>query len=181
MSKAEHRNLPTPPWFKNAPHPGYCRWCSLPVRDKDGNLIRRRTWHQSCADEYMLLKTPDLMRRKVWERDLGICSRCGKRCSNKEEGAEAWQMDHITPLADAPQDPWYWGMDNIQTLCVPCHEWKTTEENASRKRGRTSGSKSRGQGLPQSLGSELPSGRTRERRITDSSKRPKRKVKKNAA
>jgi hypothetical protein len=167
MSKPPHRDLPVPPWFDGPVYSGHCRWCGWPVRDKKGALIRRRTWHAACADEYMMLKDPTLLRRKVWERDSGLCAKCGKRCSNAEEGAMGWQVDHITPLIDATPHPYFWNLDNLQTLCLECHAWKTKAENAARERGRPSGSQSRGSRSTSSKRSALPHSRGHEKRNTD--------------
>jgi 5-methylcytosine-specific restriction endonuclease McrA len=50
----------------------------------------------------------------------------------------AWQHDHIRPLIEANGDISYWGLDNCQTLCTPCHLAKGLEDNRRRKEARLS-------------------------------------------
>lgn len=66
-------------------------------------------------------------RRIAWERDRGLCARCGFH-DDRPDGL--WEADHVLPCTDggAPLDP-----ANIQTLCLPCHREKTTKENADRR------------------------------------------------
>ena len=56
-------------------------------------------------------------RLKVFERDGWRCRRCGK--------AGRLECDHVVPLrkGGAPFD-----MDNLQTLCRPCHLAKTADD-----------------------------------------------------
>jgi len=41
----------------------------------------------------------------------------------------AWQHDHIRPLVEANGDIAFWELDNIATLCTPCHKEKTAAES----------------------------------------------------
>ncbi len=41
-----------------------------------------------------------------------------------------WQMDHVVPTTDGGEDV----LDNLQTLCQPCHRVKTARENSARAR-----------------------------------------------
>jgi 5-methylcytosine-specific restriction endonuclease McrA len=58
------------------------------------------------------------------------------RASNKVKVDEpAWQVDHRRPVADGGD--WF-GMDNLVSLCVPCHRDKTRRENRERAARRRS-------------------------------------------
>jgi len=67
-----------------------------------------------------IMRNPGL-RKKVWERDFGICANCG-RFSAK------WQHDHIVSLASGGADT----LENSRTLCKSCHRSKTGPETTQR-------------------------------------------------
>jgi 5-methylcytosine-specific restriction endonuclease McrA len=52
---------------------GICGWCGrspLPAR--------RRAWcSDACRDKFMVRHSPGWARYKLWERDRGVCVRCG--------------------------------------------------------------------------------------------------------
>lgn len=64
------------------------------------------------------------LRDSILQRDQYLCQPC------KQAGryTEATQVDHITPQAEGGTDD----RVNLQSICGPCHEAKTTEES---KRG----------------------------------------------
>lgn len=125
-----HRKLPLPPHFNN-PAPGICRWCNLPITKvlKNGK-VSKSTWHQSCVNEYKFYHWPSYTRKIVWKRDKGKCNSCGHQCDKK--GKNGWDMDHIIPLYAANYEKWAWDLDNLQTLCKPCHKKKTATEARDR-------------------------------------------------
>ena len=128
---------------------GHCRWCGVPVTG------RRRTWcSDACVAEYMLRASPARLRQALYRRDQGVCAICGsdtaalerelkqlKRTDSKAFDARLsglkyqgfnvqwrsfralWEADHRIEIRDGGD----LGMDNLQTLCVPCHRRKTTE------------------------------------------------------
>jgi 5-methylcytosine-specific restriction protein A len=57
------------------------------------------------------------IRQSVIARDKGLCVACKAR-GNTNLGKE---VDHITPLAKGGTDD----LENLQLLCVACHERKT--------------------------------------------------------
>lgn len=58
------------------------------------------------------------LRLSILERDKYTCQSCGVI-------TVVLEVDHIVPISDSnDNDP-----SNLQALCRPCHEKKTTEEN----------------------------------------------------
>lgn len=58
-------------------HPGVCRWCDLPVTGAKGQPTKG-TWHPDCVLAFKLIHWPAVTRAAVFERDKGICARCGR-------------------------------------------------------------------------------------------------------
>jgi 5-methylcytosine-specific restriction endonuclease McrA len=133
---------------------GTCRWCGRSIvhdtGPKRGEINRRRRWHQDCVDTYNQTD-PREARRRVRRRDRGRCASCGLdtyslRRTLKGRGSHRklrelgfvprrslWELDHVVPLIDGGGHE----LDNLQTLCTPCHKTKTARE-ASLRRTRDS-------------------------------------------
>lgn len=62
-----------------------------------------------------------LLRKRVQERDQGICAKCG-RYDHK------WECDHVLALWSGGKDE----IDNCQTLCRRCHVAKSVGETPVR-------------------------------------------------
>lgn len=72
---------------------GKCFWCGTEELPPG-----RRSWcSQKCVDAYLMVSSSDHIRKKVFERDKGICALCG--CDSRKEYA-AWceQKAEITRL-----------------------------------------------------------------------------------
>lgn len=88
---------------------------------------RRTRWaanvcSRRAGDAYALRKgDSQAMRRAVYDRDKGNCAECG-------EYDGEWQADHIIEWADGGTHD----LENIQTLCLPCHKTKTKESRRLR-------------------------------------------------
>lgn len=54
----------------------------------------------------------------VWLRDGGICALCREDCGT---GGRKWEADHAVPLIEGGS----YELDNLRTLCVPCHRAET--------------------------------------------------------
>ena len=125
------------------PKGGYlCRWC------KKECLGKRRTYcSQDCIDEWLLRSRSEVAAQKVFERDRGICAVCGVDCEllfrqlrglpwlerhelcrqygipvHRLSGKRIWDVDHITEVVKGGGSC---GLENLQTLCLPCHKAKT--------------------------------------------------------
>jgi len=106
---------------------GSCRWCGNTILNEDGTINTRKTWHEDCATEYLLIYHSGEQRAQLWNRDKGKCNHCG--CENR-----TWHADHIKPLVEQKHvkekdlDWSYYSLDNLQTLCKSCHRKKTNSE-----------------------------------------------------
>jgi hypothetical protein len=135
---------------------------------KAGELNRRRNWHPECVEAWRETD-PGWQRILVYDRDKGICARCGLNTdqlyglalsqaredlqgkeylvSRRHDRAlevlmsqgysqgdahrrdQLWDADHVVELQDDGANT----LENLQTLCVPCHKKKTQEERSKRK------------------------------------------------
>lgn len=129
-----------------------CRGCGTPIRRKDGSPALSRSWcGPECVESYMARRSSAGLRKATFRRDHGICADCGRECAVEVTRKEAmvkawgetyvrrgfwrvgdrfwrevfaWAADHIVPIVDGGSLE----MDNVQTLCDPCHARKTAEE-----------------------------------------------------
>ena len=107
---------------------GICRWCGKKIiENKEHN--KRKTWHQDCATDYMIIYHSGEARKHIWKRDKGKCNECGERCTRR-----GWDLDHVKPLMEQKGikgnklDWSYYKLNNMQTLCRPCHKKKTKQD-----------------------------------------------------
>ncbi len=127
-----HRKPPKPIYYDNFTA-GQCRYCGDMILKKDGSIKTAANWHKGCLEAYKQLHWSSHTRKAVWRRDNGLCAECGSR-SPTPKGP--WHVDHIKPLVEAHGDIDYWRLDNLQTLCVPCHKLKTSSEATARASAR---------------------------------------------
>lgn len=75
------------------------------------------------------------VRKQAMQRDCGLCQVC--KMAGTTTIAQA--VDHIVSKAKARHMGWTAermdGMSNLQSICNPCHERKTIEEQGKRARG----------------------------------------------
>lgn len=95
---------------------------------------RRKRWaSQQCAEKaltifWVVKGDASKIRKLVFQRDLGICNKCG--ASNAE-----WEADHIVPVHAGGGGC---GIENFQTLCKACHKQKTRTQTRSHQRANSS-------------------------------------------
>ena len=133
---------------------GPCRWCKGPVSG------RRRTFcSDGCVHEWRLRSSTSYLRDCVLERDRGVCALCGfdtvrerRRVMRLPFAARMreiraliehglihrtrrswWEADHILPVVEGGDS----NLENLRTLCIPCHRGVTYELRA-RRRAHTS-------------------------------------------
>jgi 5-methylcytosine-specific restriction endonuclease McrA len=89
---------------------------------------------RQCAEELELRTNGRLMRRFIFERDLGCCAECGRRWPTLDS---EFHIDHERPLFLAADDWTCWDPENQRILCIdPCHKNKTAEERTLMKPAR---------------------------------------------
>ena len=161
----------TPPWPPRPPGHvsgyGTCVWCCEAITTKNA---KRRQWHSGregepdCVGIYKIAAQSESQRAACWERDKGICAKCGcdaskpwgyrsggpTYCYDRETrqsypatqiiAMADWNADHIVPVWSVPEGlAWaeafrFWSIDNLQTLCGRCHKAKSALEAAERAR-----------------------------------------------
>lgn len=132
--------------------PLLCRLCNNELPG------RRTSWcSDECSNAYYMATSSSHLRYIINQRDKGICAKCGLDCEALERRINAmpkeavkevrrvlvengfnwshwnyncaslWDADHIEPIDEGGSS---WEMENIQTLCHPCHKEKTAEQAA---------------------------------------------------
>lgn len=64
---------------------GVCRWCDAPILGGGGKPTGG-TWHADCVQAFKLIHWPAETRRSVFERDRGVCARCGVDSGAQKRG-----------------------------------------------------------------------------------------------
>ncbi len=131
-----------------------CRWCDLEILAR-----RRRTFCSDfCVHQHRLRTDPGYLRDQVFARDRGVCSLCRadtvqifaalRRARGNARAAglslygmksitarrSLWDADHIAPVAEGGGQC---DLENIRTLCLPCHR-EVTAQLRHRLRARVS-------------------------------------------
>jgi 5-methylcytosine-specific restriction protein A len=131
-----------------------CRWCDLEILAK-----RRRTFCSDyCVHQWRLRTDPGYLRDQVFARDRGICAACQAdtlaiyNALKRARGAarlaglslygmksiaarrSLWDADHIRPVAEGGGQC---DLDNLRTLCLPCHREATTELHRRLRKQKT--------------------------------------------
>jgi 5-methylcytosine-specific restriction protein A len=133
-----------------------CRWCRLEILAK-----RRRTFcSEYCVHQWRLRSDPGYLRDHVFARDRGMCHLCGTdtvaayAALKRSRGAaratslelwglktvhsrrSLWDADHIVPVAEGGGQC---DLDNLRTLCLPCHREVTAELRLRLKKPSSAG------------------------------------------
>lgn len=134
-----------------------CRYCGREVGLGGGPWCSERC-RKEALHRFSLANDPAYQRRAVWDRDRGVCAACGRdtlalwhrlregptseqaRLANRllQEGYDRhrlerlvlWEMDHVRPVAEGGGGT---GLENLQTLCVPCHKRKSAADVRRRR------------------------------------------------
>ncbi|TYC93036.1 HNH endonuclease [Novosphingobium sp. BW1] len=114
----------------------------VPLPYKAGHQRQsRQAWHHNgkSRHERGYGSAWDKQRLAILERDQYLCQAClsqGRITSKGSIGEDGkpvhLHVDHKTPKAKGGTD----APDNLQTLCGPCHEAKTAEDQGHRQRAR---------------------------------------------
>ena len=102
-----------------------CRYCGTEVTPPRRTFCsgERARWYRGkemraghgCVHEHCIRSDPGYARDCVKARDGGKCAICGTVDIY-------WEMDHIIPVVEGGGDC---GLENLRTLCVPCHRRET--------------------------------------------------------
>jgi 5-methylcytosine-specific restriction protein A len=128
-----------------------CRWCKGAVSG------RRRTFcSDACVHEWRMRSSPSYLRECVFERDAGVCALCDIDTARQRRDVMSlsfahrmrelrrlqehgitrrgrkswWEADHILPVVEGGDST----LENMRTLCVPCHRGVTTELRIRRRK-----------------------------------------------
>ena len=144
------------------------RLCRMPSCGKLVGKGRRSYCSDKCARAFEVAYFPGVTRALVHKRDRGVCALCkcdtdklqrilrwmrfnGCRDAAKEvpsllgfrdsiDSGAFWQADHIV---ECVRGGWGTGLDNLRTLCTPCHKAETKrlagELAAERRRAKAQG------------------------------------------
>jgi 5-methylcytosine-specific restriction endonuclease McrA len=131
-----------------------CRWCNLEVP------ARRFTFCSDyCVHEWKLRTDPGYLRGQVFARDRGMCAICridtaaalvelkrargvhrikllGRWGLKRVSRRTLWDADHIVPVVEGGGEC---DLENLRTLCLPCHRRVTLELRARLTRRYNSG------------------------------------------
>lgn len=99
---------------------GHCTWCDGQLK----NGLRRWCSAECRVEGYIRGGEWDHL---VWNRDRGICSICEKdtethTINEKNMYRVPYDIDHIIPVVEGGG---LCGLDNLRTLCIPCHKKET--------------------------------------------------------
>ena len=109
-----------PSWHRTDRLPGRCRLHGLPI-----GRGRRTACGPECSEAGLRLAFWETMCHAAWERDEHRCRECGKELRHRRDGS----YHHVIEVNKGGGQL---GLDNIQTLCVPCHDAKTAAYAAER-------------------------------------------------
>lgn len=115
---------------------GICRWC--------GSEVPRGRFTfcgAACVHQWKLRTDPGYLREQVFQRDHGVCARCGedtealrkskrkldyqsRKQFEKDWGSRRnlWDADHIVPVVEGGGEC---DLSNMRTLCLKCHREMT--------------------------------------------------------
>ena len=95
------------PYRKNDNGENLCRICGKPTK-------RNRTCCDvRCWRDFFMQTDWQRVRRVVYERDGGLCMKCGKKVDKK-----SFHVDHIIPLSKGGPE---WDLNNLELSCIKCN------------------------------------------------------------
>ncbi|HEY8297920.1 MAG TPA: hypothetical protein VIG32_07860 [Candidatus Baltobacteraceae bacterium] len=112
---------------------GGCAWCGQPLPP------RRRTWcSDRCGTSFWKNHWWTLARRAAKRRDKYRCTRCGhalpkRGCTRAQRKSGRLEVNHREPCRGAhARLSCAHHLENLETLCVPCHQEHTSAIRVAR-------------------------------------------------
>ena len=95
------------------------------IRPRVQGMASRIAPASTASDQRMAGRKLQARRLRIWSKDPH-CAACGRLTSYPL----GFHLDHIIALTNGGQDT----DDNVQVLCLPCHEDKTKADLSERRR-----------------------------------------------
>lgn len=99
------------PYRKSASGRHCCRVCGKELTGKKTSFCDRR-----CLRDFFMLTDFSRVRRVIFERDGGICMKCGKKVYK-----DNYHVDHIVPISAGGAE---WDLNNLELSCPRCNQKK---------------------------------------------------------
>jgi 5-methylcytosine-specific restriction endonuclease McrA len=96
------------PYLKDENGKNLCRYCGKLVPPPKQTFCSIR-----CVRDFLMQTDWQRVRRVIYERDGGICMKCGKKVDKK-----SYHVDHITPIAVGGEE---WELSNLELSCAECN------------------------------------------------------------
>src|ERR1019366_5444173 len=75
----------------------------------------------------------NVSRKKIWERDKGICAMCLRQCANNGNTRDGWDADHVQPVYAGGAQERGAGITHLRTLCrMYCHKAVSAKQASER-------------------------------------------------
>jgi 5-methylcytosine-specific restriction endonuclease McrA len=103
-----------------------CAWCGLDVGRAHARWEKGRQLAWEIAH--------DRTRRDRYDPESYVRAERCYQAWLRGNPEPTWAADHVVPLIDGGENT----LANLQTLCDPCHAWKTARENRERAAARRS-------------------------------------------
>ena len=101
-------NLERFPYRKDTTGHNLCRMCGQRTPSKRQTFCGPR-----CLRDFFMQTDWQRVRRVVYERDGGICMKCGRRVLKKN-----FHVDHILPISQGGEE---WDLNNLELSCPECN------------------------------------------------------------
>ena len=96
------------PSVKNEKGRWLCRICGSELTGRKTSFCGPR-----CLRDFFMVTDWNRVRLVVYERDGGVCMKCGKRVDQRE-----FHVDHIIPISKGGDE---WDLKNLELSCVKCN------------------------------------------------------------
>ena len=108
MNRAGERNYERFPYRYDEDGMPLCRMCGKRLDHK-----LRTFCGQRCVRDFKMKTDWQRVRRVIYERDGGICMKCGKNVDRKN-----FHVDHIVPISAGGDE---WDLNNLELSCPECN------------------------------------------------------------